>query len=196
MHRMRLLLESMNQGLIPEISPQGSKSGRLCRPGCPSACIPRSTLLMYEPLFLSTARQGDYVRAGMLYMRCQAIEEKVLGPEHPDLAMTLRSRARLLLESQVRASGRFQELVVGTRWRACCSQIRRGGTGGSGRPSNLVSQVPWDRFKRCFFCSRDRWLPHKPRRLFLGSMKRPSFPWSSLWNLCVAIAGRQWPYTK
>ena len=51
--------------------------------------------------------QGKYGEAGALYERCQAIQEKVLGPEHPALATTLRGRARLL-ENQVgkaRSSG-------------------------------------------------------------------------------------------
>ena len=35
--------------------------------------------------------QGKYGEAGPLYERCQAIEEKVLGPEHPNLAVTHHS---------------------------------------------------------------------------------------------------------
>eukprot|EP00752_Nemacystus_decipiens_P007809 g6974.t1 len=42
---------------------------------------------------------GKYSEAEPLYERCQAIEEKALGPEHPDLAITLNNRAQLL-ESQ------------------------------------------------------------------------------------------------
>ena len=39
----------------------------------------------------------------MLYGRCQEIEEKVLGPDHPSLAATLDGRAGLLVE-QVRGT--------------------------------------------------------------------------------------------
>lgn len=46
--------------------------------------------------------QGKYAEAGPLHERCQAIQEKVLGPEHPSLAITLSNRAKLL-QSQVRA---------------------------------------------------------------------------------------------
>ena len=47
--------------------------------------------------------QGKFAEAERLYERCQGIEDKVLGPEHPDLATTLDDRANLL-QSQVRAS--------------------------------------------------------------------------------------------
>eukprot|EP00903_Cladosiphon_okamuranus_P022363 g20568.t1 len=43
--------------------------------------------------------QGKFSEAEPLYERCQAIEEKVLGPDHPSLATTLNNRAGLL-ESQ------------------------------------------------------------------------------------------------
>ncbi|CAM9762259.1 unnamed protein product [Ectocarpus sp. 8 AP-2014] len=45
--------------------------------------------------------QGKYAEAEPLYERSQAIQEKVLGPEHPDVATSLNNRA-WLLESQVR----------------------------------------------------------------------------------------------
>lgn len=48
------------------------------------------------------AMQGKYAEADALYERSQAIREKVLGPEHPDLAQPLIMRAGLLGE-QVRA---------------------------------------------------------------------------------------------
>ena len=47
--------------------------------------------------------QGKFAEAERLYERCQAIEEKILGPEHPELAIPLNNRANLL-KSQVRAS--------------------------------------------------------------------------------------------
>lgn len=46
--------------------------------------------------------QGKFAEADLLCERCQAIEEKVLGLEHPSLARTLNNRAGLL-EAQVRA---------------------------------------------------------------------------------------------
>lgn len=46
--------------------------------------------------------QGKYVEAELLYEKCQEIQKKVLGTEHPSFATTLNDRA-LLLERQVRA---------------------------------------------------------------------------------------------
>lgn len=40
--------------------------------------------------------QGKYAVAEPLYERAQAIQEKLLGPEHPDVADLLNSRATLL----------------------------------------------------------------------------------------------------
>ncbi|CAN0515401.1 unnamed protein product, partial [Ectocarpus sp. 12 AP-2014] len=37
--------------------------------------------------------QGKYSEAEPLYERCQAIDEKVLGPDHPSLATTLNNWA-------------------------------------------------------------------------------------------------------
>ena len=45
---------------------------------------------------LSLVIQGKYAAAGCSYERCQAIEEKVLGPDHRELATTLNNRAGLL----------------------------------------------------------------------------------------------------
>lgn len=50
--------------------------------------------------------QGKYAEAEPLYERSQAIREKVLGPDHLDVATTLHNRAELL-ESQVRAASYF-----------------------------------------------------------------------------------------
>lgn len=47
-----------------------------------------------------TVLQGKYAEAEPLYEHCQAMLEKVLGPEHPDVATTLNGRAGLL-EKQV-----------------------------------------------------------------------------------------------
>ena len=57
-----------------------------------------------NPLLLS---QGKYAEAEPLYERSQAIREKALGPEHPDVAQSLNNRA-FLLKSQVRAVINFQ----------------------------------------------------------------------------------------
>ena len=48
--------------------------------------------------------QGQYGDAEELYKRCQAIQEKALGADHPDLAATLYSRAVLLVR-QVSTTG-------------------------------------------------------------------------------------------
>ncbi|CAN0557844.1 unnamed protein product, partial [Ectocarpus sp. 12 AP-2014] len=57
-----------------------------------------------DPVTLSTVLQGKYEEAEPLYEQSQAIREKVLGPEHPDVAQSLNNRA-VLLESQ----GKFAE---------------------------------------------------------------------------------------
>lgn len=48
--------------------------------------------------------QGKHSEAEKLYERGQAILEKVLGPEHPDLATTLNNRAQLF-KTQVGVDG-------------------------------------------------------------------------------------------
>ena len=40
--------------------------------------------------------QGKYAEAEPLYVHCQAIYEKALGPEYPHVATTLNNRAELL----------------------------------------------------------------------------------------------------
>ena len=45
--------------------------------------------------------QGKYDEAKRLYERCQAIYEKVLGPEHPYFAQMLHNWA-IMLQDQVR----------------------------------------------------------------------------------------------
>lgn len=45
--------------------------------------------------------QGKYAEAEPLYERSQAIREKILGPDHPDVAQSLNNRAELLV-AQVR----------------------------------------------------------------------------------------------
>lgn len=51
--------------------------------------------------------QGKYAEADSLYLRSQAIREKLLGPEHRDVAQSLNNRAALL-RKQVRAASEFQ----------------------------------------------------------------------------------------
>ena len=46
--------------------------------------------------------QGKYVEAALLYERSFIIQEKALGPEHPDVAAALNNWA-VLLKSQVTA---------------------------------------------------------------------------------------------
>ena len=53
--------------------------------------------------------QGKCDKAEPLYERCQAIQEKVLGLEHPSLATTLHNRATLFVQ-QVRAVRRDLEI--------------------------------------------------------------------------------------
>ena len=57
--------------------------------------------------------QGRYKDAEPLSKRCQAIREKALGPEHPDVAVTLNNRGALY-QAQVRAD-RDLQVVVGRR---------------------------------------------------------------------------------
>ena len=46
--------------------------------------------------------QGKYDEAEPLYVRAMAIDEKVYGPDHPEVARDLNNRAELL-QQQVRA---------------------------------------------------------------------------------------------
>ena len=46
--------------------------------------------------------QGMYEEAEPLYKRCLVIDERVYGPDHPEVATDLNNWA-ILLESQVRA---------------------------------------------------------------------------------------------
>ena len=43
--------------------------------------------------------QGNYAEAEPLYQRALAIDEKALGPEHPDVATSLENYASLLRET-------------------------------------------------------------------------------------------------
>lgn len=46
----------------------------------------------------SLAFQGKYARAEALYKQAQAIREKALGSEHPDVAQSINNLADVLLE--------------------------------------------------------------------------------------------------
>lgn len=69
------------------------------------------TVIEYRSATFFAAFQGVYAKAEQFYERCQSIQEKVLGAEHPDLATTLSNRARLL-HKQVRAFRTFQEVFL------------------------------------------------------------------------------------
>lgn len=58
----------------------------------------------------SIAFQGKYDEAELLLERCEAIEKKTLGPDHPNLARSLYMRAGLLV-TQVRAVREFSGKV-------------------------------------------------------------------------------------
>ena len=60
----------------------------------------RCNACISEPFRPACSFQSNFAEARALYERGQAIEEKALGPEHPDLATTLHHRAALL-KSQV-----------------------------------------------------------------------------------------------
>lgn len=57
--------------------------------------------LTASPQLVTLLSQGKYGEAEPLYERSQAIREKMLGPEHPDVAVSLNNRAGLL-STQVR----------------------------------------------------------------------------------------------
>lgn len=63
--------------------------------------------------------QGNYAEAERLYKRSQAIREKVLGPDHPDVASVLNNRAELL-QCQVRSTRCFYRTCL---WRANISTV-------------------------------------------------------------------------
>ena len=46
--------------------------------------------------------QGKHAEAEHLYERSQAVKEKVLGPDHLDVATSLSNRARLLITQVVK----------------------------------------------------------------------------------------------
>ena len=81
-----------------------------------------------SPVVLCTPCQGEYAKAGALYKRCQAIDEKVLGPEHPSVATTLHNRAGLL-EAQVRAGSVFVKGNLGLRMEFAALRYRVWGCG-------------------------------------------------------------------
>ncbi len=46
-----------------------------------------------------TGAQGHYAEAEPLFQRAPAIDEKALGPEHPDVATSLENYAALLRQT-------------------------------------------------------------------------------------------------
>ena len=68
--------------------------------------------------------QGKLEEAGPLYQRALAIDEKVYGPDHPDVAGALNNWAQLLNEQvrDVNFSGKF--LLVPDRFRKCSTTGR------------------------------------------------------------------------
>src|SRR3712207_7411913 len=74
---------------------------------------PRSTLFPYTTLFRSALywKQGSYAQAELLYQRSLAIREKLLGPEHLDVASTLNNLAFLYWEKgDIRSEEHTSEL--------------------------------------------------------------------------------------
>lgn len=65
--------------------------------------------LREDNILPSVTSQGKYEEAELLYERCQVIQEEVIGPEHPNLAETLHTRARLL-QNQVKSKGNSTSL--------------------------------------------------------------------------------------
>ena len=62
-----------------------------------------------ELIKLSATAQGKLEEALPLYDRALAIDEKVLGPDHPDVAIALNVKALLL--KQMVSCGRFVRAV-------------------------------------------------------------------------------------
>lgn len=79
-----------------------------------ASCLGYFVVLCPEPLPNSNPllfAQGKFSEAEQLYESSQAVEEKILGPEHPDVATSLNNRAGLL-QDQVRAVIIFWGIVV------------------------------------------------------------------------------------
>ena len=76
--------------------------------------------------------QGKYAEAEPLYVRCQAICEKALGPEDPRVATTLNNRAGLL-RMQVGAVRIFLSVL-----HHCCSAQQSGGIVGESGESHRI----------------------------------------------------------
>ena len=58
-------------------------------------------MLLYCAASAALCRQSKFAEAGPICERAQEIREKVLGPNHPDVAGVLNNRAAIL-DSQVR----------------------------------------------------------------------------------------------
>lgn len=82
-------------GRTTQTSVQRSTTGPRLLSVCFSAIsiLPTSLSLDHHLLHCSPLYQGKYNEADELYQRALAIDEKVLGPEHPDVATDLNNRA-------------------------------------------------------------------------------------------------------
>ena len=80
-------------------------------------------------LALSLTHAGDYAGAEPLYRRVLAIDEKALGPDHPDVATILNNLARLLDDKGETMRGRSR--CSGERW-----------TSGRGRWAPIIPAWP------------------------------------------------------
>ena len=98
-------------------------------------------MLMYGPGLVCISCQGEYAKAGELYERCQAIEEKVLGPEHPSFVTTLHGRAGLF-KAQVRAGGDVKGIShLFAHGEDCSAQVPGGVVGECRRePADVLRQ--------------------------------------------------------
>ena len=76
---------------------------------CFSAGIPTT---QHDSFAFFGISQGKLAEAESLYKRSLAIDEKVYGPDHPDVATDINNWS-LLLEAQVRAVSILQEISCG-----------------------------------------------------------------------------------
>lgn len=80
-------------------------SGQRCHESQATEC---AAIPPYLPTLFS---QCNYDEADPLYLRALEINKEALGPDHPDVAMTLNNRA-MLLEEQVKTARRFLKAIL------------------------------------------------------------------------------------
>ena len=98
---------------------------------------------------LSATSQGKLEEALQLYDRALAIDEKVLGPDHPDVAGDLNNKALLL--SDMVSCGRFVravEVVELTKLVYRAGQVRGGVTALQTQPCHQ-REGSWSRSSGC-----------------------------------------------